>query len=100
MKIGNWEYSGESIDWKGKPFIDYHIDATILLDTTKRYGPMMYDWLIHLAEKSWISAKDAVDLQELFIHVSNRRELDIDPDIMMNTIREMQALKEATRRSN
>ncbi len=76
MKIGNWEVSDKGINWIGTKT---NAMGTITLASLKDGGNAerteMYDWLIHLCEKSWITDEDIYALNTAFIYAIEKYKL-------------------------
>lgn len=86
-KIGNWSISKEGIEWDNETEKhSYFIDSDRLLELTERSGVNMYDWLVHMPTKTWVSRKDTLDLNEAFKYLAEQLEIEIDEKIYNDTI--------------
>jgi hypothetical protein len=88
IKIGNWLVTDEGISWSGAN--EYFIDKDRLLETGPGNRSNMYDWLVHLPEKSWLDVEDIFTLNTAFIYAINYFELDLNQISFVETIIEQQ----------
>ena len=68
FKIGNWTSTEEGILWSGKPEVDYFIPKDRLAITGPGNRANMYDWLVHLVEKTWLKKEDIYALNTAFVY--------------------------------
>jgi len=87
-KIGNWLITEEGIKWVGQPKVDYTIPKDRLLEL--RLGSKIYDWLVHLAEKTWVTEADIYTLNTAFIYAIDYFGLDFKTASYVETIKEQQ----------
>jgi hypothetical protein len=75
----------------------YEIEAKRLLETTERGNEELYDWLVHMAEKTWVDIAAFTEAFEkaLAIH-ADKYEGQVDPKMLQRSIAE--AWKEARKR--
>lgn len=67
-KFGIWQID-ENVGLLGKvnPTHDYKIAKETLWETTEYKGQIVWDWLIHLTEKTWIDTESLNDLIVAFL---------------------------------
>jgi hypothetical protein len=70
-----------------KPAPTYHFNAERLLETNGAGLGQLYDWPIHMAEKTWVDTEAFIDafLQALKLH-AGRYEGKADPSKLSATI--------------
>ena len=85
-KFGHWVVANDGIEWDEKKAGKYFIPSNRLLELTERRGVDMYDWLVHIPEKSWVENQDASDLNEAFKYLSAQLKLEIDEQIYNDSI--------------
>lgn len=66
-KFGNWDVKDEGILWTTEPF-EYFISRIEIHSHGSGERTNVYDWLIHTAEKTWVSRKDMADLNNAFLY--------------------------------
>lgn len=86
QKIGNWLINEDGIDWAGKENIDYNIDRKSLLKIGFADRKGMYDWLIQLSEKTWVSVEDIITLNAAFVIAAKEYNLVLDIDVLASTM--------------
>lgn len=62
IRFGNWVVTSRGIVWGGELPRDYVLDKDSLWDD--RGG--MWDWLVHLPEKTWLNEVDILQLNSAF----------------------------------
>ena len=67
-KIGNWLINKDGIKWDGEEKIEYNIAKHTIIDERDD----MYEWLIHMVEKSWLSREDIYALNTAFIYAMEK----------------------------
>lgn len=67
MKFGNWLITEEGINWDGPTGRPYLIPKDRLTESGSGDRSKMYDWLVHLVEKTWITENDVYALNTAFI---------------------------------
>ena len=67
IKFGIWEVD-EDFGITGKVHVgyDYHINKERLWETQDYNGRILWDWLIHLTEKTWINLENVNNLNTAF----------------------------------
>jgi len=90
MKIGNWLITPNAIVWNGIPNMDYEIERSRLLELGLGERDQMYDWLIHLTEKSWITNQDIYTLNTAFIYAIESWGLNFNDGSWVKTLTEQQ----------
>jgi hypothetical protein len=68
FKIGNWLIDQEGIKWDGKPKTDYLIAKARLTEAGPQGRSKMYDWLVHMPEKTWLTRADIYALNTALIY--------------------------------
>jgi hypothetical protein len=68
QRIGNWEITKEGISWKGQPDVKYSIPTERLTECGPGERANMYDWLVHLPEKTWLTETDVYSLNTALIY--------------------------------
>lgn len=67
-KFGIWEIDEEfGLVGKVNPGYDYNIAKERLWETTEYRGQLVWEWLIHLTEKTWITVDNYNDLVAAFL---------------------------------
>lgn len=67
--FGIWEVDEDyGITGKVNPNYDYNIGKYQLWDTKDYGGRTVWSWLIHLANKSWITLENVSDLNKAFLY--------------------------------
>ena len=68
LTIGNWLITYKGIEWKGNSGRPLLIEKETLLDIREadEKGDM-YDWLLHITEKNWLSENDIYALNTAYI---------------------------------
>src|SRR5581483_6285047 len=97
-KIGNWLINADGIRWDGIPKVDYLITQQRLLEL----GPPperanMYDWLVHLPEKTWLTEADVYTLNTAFIYALAHFGLNFNTGSFVETLIEQQRQLEIKR---
>lgn len=93
QKIGNWEVTSEGIVWRGEGRY-----PTITVDRLTESGPpgeraTMYDWLVHMAEKSWLTEKDIYALNTALIYAIEAHGQRFTNDLsFVDTFKEQQRI--------
>ncbi|MES2379556.1 MAG: hypothetical protein V4538_00850 [Bacteroidota bacterium] len=66
IKFGDWIVDEDGIS---NELYDYHIPKDDLWDSKEfEYtGPLIWDWLIHITEKAWITKDNVKDLNTAFV---------------------------------
>jgi len=65
IKVGNWTITDEGIVWTGEPYVKYHILKERMNEPFDNTN--IYDWLVHMVEKPWITRNDIYALNTAFI---------------------------------
>ncbi|HLO42896.1 MAG TPA: hypothetical protein VK175_01110 [Leadbetterella sp.] len=64
IKFGDWQVESDSL--VGKIGYDYIIECSRLWETREYKGVLVWDWLIHLVNKTWITKDSMKDLNTAF----------------------------------
>lgn len=84
ITIGKWEVTEEGIQWTGDN--EYFIDKDRLLESGPGSRSNMYDWLVHLPEKTWLSKEDIYALNTALVYAINYFGLDFHKNSFVETI--------------
>jgi hypothetical protein len=68
IKIGNWTITEEGIKWSGKEEIKYFIGKERITERAQGTKTDMYDWLIHMVERPWLTREDIYALNTAFVY--------------------------------
>jgi hypothetical protein len=85
--IGNWEISNQGIKWKGTPLQLFSISIEEIRNTGFGERENMYDWLIHVMSRNWITREDVYALNSAYIFVFHHFNIKIDAEIFARTIK-------------
>lgn len=85
-KFGHWNVTNEGIEWDNEKRGNYFIPSDRLLELTERSGTTMYDWLVHVPQKTWVNELDTKDLNEAFIFLAKNLNLEVDNTILNDSI--------------
>ena len=66
-KIGIWEIDEDGLTGKVGSGYDYNIAKERLWETRDFKGQIVWDWLIHLTEKDWVTKENINDLNTAFL---------------------------------
>jgi hypothetical protein len=89
-RIGNWEINNEGIFWKGEGY-EYTIIKNTLLDA-RPSSPRLFDWHLHLAEKTWVTANDMHDFNQAFLYAINAYRMTLPESMSLEETLEEQAV--------
>ncbi|HLZ01824.1 MAG TPA: hypothetical protein VKR55_06690 [Bradyrhizobium sp.] len=80
-----------------KPTSYYHFDKTRLLESTDYGSGELYDWPVHMAEKTWVDIEAFIEvfLKALELHAGSYRG-NVDKEMLTKSL--ARARKEALRR--
>lgn len=81
FKIGNWLIKDDGINWDGDNSIDYFIAKNRLTETGTGERIKTYDWLLHMAEKTWITREDIYALNTALIYAMEEFKIPFPEDI-------------------
>ncbi len=87
-RFGGWMVDELGISWTGGP--EYMISASRLLETREGLHGLVYDWLVHMPEKTWLKESDILDLNEAFKFALRRFGLAKNSTISMDETLRMQ----------
>lgn len=85
-KFGHWNVTSEGIKWDELKRGTYSISSARLLELTDRKGVAMYDWLVHVPPKTWLTVKDALDLNDAFRYLASELDMEIDENIYSDSL--------------
>lgn len=92
MKIGNWLINDKGISWDGKNKRKYFISVEELQSYAGR--DEVYDWLVHLPSKDWITETDMYALNSAFIYLISLHGMDFHKSAFIKTLEQQQQLLE------
>lgn len=90
FKIGNWLITEEGIKWDGQPNVEYLITKLRLIELGSGERSKMYDWLVHIPEKTWTTEADIYALNSAFIYAIDYFGLDFKTGSFVSTLIEQQ----------
>lgn len=90
LKIGNWLITGEGIRWAGTAKIDYIIPRDRILEAGTGDRSNMYDWLVHMVDKTWLTEEDIYTLNTAFVFAIAHYGLDFTTCSFADTLVEQQ----------
>lgn len=90
ITIGNWKVTDEGIEHTTDE--DVFIPKENLLEKGIAERANSYDWLIHLAGKTWLSVEDIYALNTAYIYAIDYFELDFNKVSFVDTIKIQQAI--------
>lgn len=85
-KFGHWNVTEKGIEWDSEARGNYFIDSMRLLELTDRKGVTMYDWLVHVPPKTWVTKEDAMDLNSAFKYLASKLDMEIDENIYADSL--------------
>ncbi|MBK9452392.1 MAG: hypothetical protein IPN95_23810 [Bacteroidetes bacterium] len=88
IKIGNWIIKDDKISWNGEPDLEYSIEKERLAEFRPGTDGAFYDWPLHLAQKTWLNAKDIQDFNKAFKRAFELYGLVLDENIFALTLEE------------
>lgn len=88
MKFGNWSVNVDGIQWTGSKGMYPLIEKDRLEETGSGSRSEMYDWLVHMPSKTWLTIKDVEDLNEAFIFAMKHFKYEINKDYFNNSLAE------------
>ena len=68
FKIGNWIIDENGIKWDGTPKLDYRIPKERITEAGPSNRNRMYDWLVHMPHKTWLSREDIYTLNTALVY--------------------------------
>lgn len=89
-RFGSWNVTDNGIEWAGTPAVEYVIHHTRLTEMVERGGVIIYDWPVHMVEKTWLKREDINDLTDALRFAGNHFGQAFSPDIWKDTL-ELQA---------
>lgn len=90
FKIGNWLIIEDGIKWDGQLEVDYLIPKDRLLELGGGKRSNMYDWLLHIPEKTWVTEADIYALNTAFIYAIDYFDLDFKTASFYSSLIEQQ----------
>lgn len=85
VQIGNWILNEEGIHHAGDP--DYIIPVERLEESCPGDRSNMYDWLVHMPTKTWVSTEDVYTLNTIFIFAMEHFGKDFTSNSFVETLR-------------
>jgi len=80
-KINNWLIDQTGIKWAGQPEIDYLIPKEELIKSGFGNRKNMYDWLVHMVEKTWLTRTDIYALNTALIYAIEEFKISFPEDL-------------------
>lgn len=77
IKIGNWLIDQDGIKWDGVPKHTYEISK----DRITEERDDMFDWLIHMPQKTWLTREDIYALNTAFIYAIEKFDITVPPNM-------------------
>lgn len=84
IKIGNWIIKADGIHWNS-PINEYLIPKDELIVSGTGNREKMYDWLVHLPSKTWLSIEDVYALNTAFIAAMEYYNQDFESNSFIKT---------------
>ena len=81
FQIGNWLITADEIKWVGTPDVDYSISRDRLNEPGPDDRSTMYDWLVHLPAKTWVTKADVYTLNTAFVYAQTAWGIGQDPNM-------------------
>lgn len=79
QQFGKWLITTDGIEWTGG--VKYLIDKNTLNEESPDDTARMYDWLLHLTEKTWLTRDDIYALNSAFIYALDHFGVGFNPEI-------------------
>lgn len=76
--FGHWIVDNNSITWDNHNHGRYTIESQRLLEETRRGAITVYDWLVHIPAKNWMTREDVLDLNKAFLYLAKLTNQEID----------------------
>lgn len=92
FKIKNWLITEEGISWNGEPDVSYNISRDRLLELGPGDRNRMYDWLVHMPEKTWLTETDVYAPNTAFMYAAEYYGLGINTGSIIETLIEQQKI--------
>jgi hypothetical protein len=87
MKFGNWNVTGNSIEWAGSDGNSFAINKETLLETEIGADNVtMYSWLVQATDEEWLTEDALYDLNFAFVFVAGAVPDKFDYEILDNTL--------------
>lgn len=87
MKFGNWNITGNSIEWAGIDGNSFTVNKATLLET--EFGAdntKMYSWLVQATDEEWLTEDALYDLNFAFVFAAGATPDKFDYEVMDNTL--------------
>ena len=81
FKIGNWLINEEGITWDGEQQIKYEIEKDRLTESGPQDRINVYDWLVHMPTKAWLSREDIYALNTALIYAMEHFKIKFPKDL-------------------
>lgn len=89
VKFGNWSVTQEVIIWQqDKDGMSYEIPIDRLFERLN--DSHIFDWLVHVPEKTWMTAKNTYNLNSSFMFAVEQYKLPIPDDMSIEATLSMQ----------
>ena len=83
--FGKWVVNDEFILWENPPLPEYFIPIKVLLEL-RRSKVEVYEWIVQVSPKTWLTKQDVIDLNEAFKYAAKVNNMIIDTTIWDNTM--------------
>ena len=81
FKIGNWLIDEDGIKWNGKSAVTYNIHKSRLAEAGPPGRENMYDWLVHMPEKTWLTREDIYSLNTALLYAMEYFKVDFPENL-------------------
>lgn len=81
IKIGNWIIKDDGIHWAGQPETGLVIEKERLNEGGPGDRVEMYDWLVHLPTKTWLTNEDIYALNTALIYALEYFDIGFDNNL-------------------
>lgn len=85
-RFGSWNVTDNGIEWAGTPPVEYVIDHNRLTETAEWGGVKIYDWPVHMVQKTWLKREDINNLTEALRFAGNHFNAEFSADIWEATL--------------
>jgi hypothetical protein len=92
LKIGNWLITNDGIKWDANDGGNVTLERESITELGSAERGNMYDWLIHVPEKTWMTHADTYALNAAFIYSIGAFNLNFDADCFTETLIEQKRI--------
>jgi hypothetical protein len=90
-EFGSWKVTNKGIEWAGTPPVEYVIDKDRLGETAVWGGTKIYDWPVHMVQKTWLQRKDINDLTQALRFAAEHFGVPLSDDIWEASLQKQEA---------